>query len=540
MRTKPARTIESVEQVTLTECAVLGLLSDRERSGYDLLKTIERSVGFFWTPARSQLYALLPKLVERGLAKARRVEQDKRPDKTLYRITPAGREALRIGLEQASPAVDRNPFELRIFFGEHMQPGAVRRMIEARRDQQQAHLASARGDRAGRRRRRAPLPVPDPARRQGERAGRNPVGRAGAEAPGRRRGMRRTLALAAALFAAAAPAAAHELAYRPSALLPLDSTYRFANGSTVSLAVTPDGGLLYTDLRTGDLRQLDPARRPFRFGPAYLVQRPVRGTIVARGDALTLTDRRPSPGSQTHPSPPAARRLPRCRHPSRRQGDEPGHARAGTRASPSSTARRPPTATALTCSSTSSPRLATSSSPTTSAAWATRAARTSSTRNRGNIQDLAGDAVGALRTLAGRADVDPERLGLFGGSQAGWIIPRAAALSPLVRFAVVTSGPGNVRRASKTRTWASPANGGVEPPPSEAAIRKSLEGVEPSGFDPRPDLDRLVIPTLWLFGREDKTVYVPQSVEILQALDPVPTIESFLVPATSSSTRRTA
>jgi DNA-binding PadR family transcriptional regulator len=142
VRTKPGRTITNVEQVTLTECAVLGLLSDQERSGYDLLKTIERSVGFFWTPAKSQLYALLPKLVERGLARARRVEQDKRPDKTLYRITPAGREALRIGLEQASPAVDRNPFELRIFFGEHMRHGAVRRMVEARRDQQRAHLAT--------------------------------------------------------------------------------------------------------------------------------------------------------------------------------------------------------------------------------------------------------------------------------------------------------------------------------------------------------------------------------------------------------------
>jgi DNA-binding PadR family transcriptional regulator len=138
MRTKSAQT---TEQVTLTECAVLGLLTRRERSGYDLLKAIERSVGFFWTPAKSQLYALLPKLVDRGLLKARRVEQDRRPDKTLYRITRAGRRALREGLEQASPAVDRNPFELRVFFGEHMRPGAVRAMIEARRDQQQAHLA---------------------------------------------------------------------------------------------------------------------------------------------------------------------------------------------------------------------------------------------------------------------------------------------------------------------------------------------------------------------------------------------------------------
>jgi DNA-binding PadR family transcriptional regulator len=138
LRTKSDRTIE---QVTLTECAILGLVARRERSGYDLLKSIESSVGFFWTPAKSQLYALLPKLVERGLLRARRVEQDKRPDKTLYRITPAGRRALREGLQRASPAVDRNPFELRIFFGEHMRPGAVRAMIEARRDQQLAHLA---------------------------------------------------------------------------------------------------------------------------------------------------------------------------------------------------------------------------------------------------------------------------------------------------------------------------------------------------------------------------------------------------------------
>lgn len=138
MRTIPRQT---TEQITLTECAVLGMLSRKERSGYDLLKAIERSVGFFWTPAKSQLYALLPKLVERGLLKARRIEQDRRPDKTLYRITPAGRRALRDGLEQASPAVDRNPFELRIFFGDHMRPGAVRAMVEARRDANRAHLA---------------------------------------------------------------------------------------------------------------------------------------------------------------------------------------------------------------------------------------------------------------------------------------------------------------------------------------------------------------------------------------------------------------
>ena len=96
---------------------------------------------FFWAPAKSQLYALLPRLVEQGLLTPRRVEQVKRPDKTLYRITAAGRRALREGLEQAPSAADRNPFDLRLFFGEHMRPGAVRAMAEARLEHARSHLA---------------------------------------------------------------------------------------------------------------------------------------------------------------------------------------------------------------------------------------------------------------------------------------------------------------------------------------------------------------------------------------------------------------
>ena len=278
MRTIP---IQTIEQITLTECAILGLVARRERSGYDLLRTIESGVGFFWTPAKSQLYALLPKLVERGLLKARRVEQDKRPDKTLYRITAAGRRALREGLEQASPAVDRNPFELRVFFGEHMRPGAVRAMVEARLSQQREHLATLRGNRAAGRPEARPLSVSDAARGQGEREGGDPLGRAGARAA---RQMKVAAAIAVALVAATAAGAA----YKPSSLLPLDGAYRMTDGRVVSLAVTDDGGLLYTDTRTGDLRQLRAAGpNRFTFGPAYLVQRPVRGTIVVADEAET-------------------------------------------------------------------------------------------------------------------------------------------------------------------------------------------------------------------------------------------------------------
>ena len=120
---------------------MLGLLADGEHSGYDLLRAAERSVGFFWTPAKTQLYAVLRKLVDNGFATPRIVRQHERPDKTLYRLTDAGLERLRAGLEQVHSSVNKNPLELRIFFGEHRPLDAVVADLEAVRDRAREHLA---------------------------------------------------------------------------------------------------------------------------------------------------------------------------------------------------------------------------------------------------------------------------------------------------------------------------------------------------------------------------------------------------------------
>ena len=100
---------------------MLALLAiEGERSGYDLLKRVRSAIGHVWTPARSHLYAVLPRLVAAGHATGRSVAQTTRPDKTLYRITPAGRAALDEWLE--SEPTDRETFLLRLFVG-----GLVRR-----------------------------------------------------------------------------------------------------------------------------------------------------------------------------------------------------------------------------------------------------------------------------------------------------------------------------------------------------------------------------------------------------------------------------
>ena len=69
--------------LTPTEYAVLGLLTSGEQSGYDLQKYAERSVGYFWTPAKSRIYATLPRLVDEGLVLSRGVVQSGRPNKQL-------------------------------------------------------------------------------------------------------------------------------------------------------------------------------------------------------------------------------------------------------------------------------------------------------------------------------------------------------------------------------------------------------------------------------------------------------------------------
>ena len=129
--------------LTTTEAALLGLLRKGPMSGYDLRKDVERSVGYFWAPAKTQIYATLPKLVELGLATPQRIVQSARPDKTVYELTDAGREALREWVEEAplDAGHGRNLILLKLYFGEDADHEALRRQLEERRADAERLLA---------------------------------------------------------------------------------------------------------------------------------------------------------------------------------------------------------------------------------------------------------------------------------------------------------------------------------------------------------------------------------------------------------------
>jgi pimeloyl-ACP methyl ester carboxylesterase len=57
-----------------------------------------------------------------------------------------------------------------------------------------------------------------------------------------------------------------------------------------------------------------------------------------------------------------------------------------------------------------------------------------------HFRDLAEDALAGVRMLKSRKDIDPGRIGLWGGSQGGWVAPLAASLSPDVAFVITVAG----------------------------------------------------------------------------------------------------
>jgi DNA-binding PadR family transcriptional regulator len=93
-----------------------------------------------WAPAKSQLYAVLPRLVAAGLASRRLVQQTSRPDKQVYRLTPAGRAAVRAWLE-ASPPRSWDELLLKVFFAKLVSRKALVTQLEQYRDVQLGVLA---------------------------------------------------------------------------------------------------------------------------------------------------------------------------------------------------------------------------------------------------------------------------------------------------------------------------------------------------------------------------------------------------------------
>jgi DNA-binding PadR family transcriptional regulator len=75
--------------------AILACLTERPMTGYELAKTFDSSIGFYWKANHQQIYRELTKLRERGHIEGCEVVQTGKPNKLVYTLTTGGRAALR-------------------------------------------------------------------------------------------------------------------------------------------------------------------------------------------------------------------------------------------------------------------------------------------------------------------------------------------------------------------------------------------------------------------------------------------------------------
>lgn len=136
----------------------------------------------------------------------------------------------------------------------------------------------------------------------------------------------------------------------------------------------------------------------------------------------------------------------------------------------------------------------------------------------GHFNLLAADAVGAVNALRSRPDINPREIGLIGGSQAGWVVPVAAARSSSLAFTALVDAPTVTQDEEKLYSLLTGEEGNAGRVLSKQAIAYRLKQLGPSGFDPFPYLQRITVPGLWLYGGADQSIPVERSVSILNAL----------------------
>jgi uncharacterized protein len=134
--------------------------------------------------------------------------------------------------------------------------------------------------------------------------------------------------------------------------------------------------------------------------------------------------------------------------------------------------------------------------------------------DQGHFNLVTADVEGAVRVLRAQNGVDPDKVGLVGASQAGWIAPRAANDTHAAFVALASAPTVSERTANLYERLASGEKGTL----SREEISRRLRKAGPSGYDPLPDLQRMTMPGLWLFGSADDKTPVPESVAVLDQL----------------------
>ncbi len=80
--------------------AILGLLAEEPRHGYEIKTEFEKMLGNTWQLNIGQVYSTLARLERDGLVESEEISQERLPNRKVYSLTAAGRAKLREWLDE--------------------------------------------------------------------------------------------------------------------------------------------------------------------------------------------------------------------------------------------------------------------------------------------------------------------------------------------------------------------------------------------------------------------------------------------------------
>ncbi len=109
----------------------LGVIAERPMTGYEIKKLFDRAFRHFFAAGYGSIYPALAELAQAGLLSVASVDQERRPDKKVYRITADGRAQLTADLAAAEPRHKvRSEFLALLYFAHLLPPGRIAVVLE--------------------------------------------------------------------------------------------------------------------------------------------------------------------------------------------------------------------------------------------------------------------------------------------------------------------------------------------------------------------------------------------------------------------------
>jgi len=111
--------------------AILGLLSWKHSSGYELRKYFSETVSLYWSGNSNQVYPALVELHKEGLVECETIQRGNYPPSKVYSLTSAGRTALKewVVSEPVLPQM-RNPFLTQLAWADQLDEAELAALID--------------------------------------------------------------------------------------------------------------------------------------------------------------------------------------------------------------------------------------------------------------------------------------------------------------------------------------------------------------------------------------------------------------------------